>query len=535
LEFDYDSYAHAQRQFSWDLPEVYNIATDCLGKHGENDVALYQAYPGGHRETHTFGDLDRLSSAFADALGSLGVKEGDRVAIVGSQRPETALTHLACWKRGAISVPVSVLEGTDGLRYRLSDSGAQVTVVGSDAVETLEEVRSDLPSLSHVVEVDDEPFGKSSDRFRTLCDSHDQSFQSAETTVETPAIIIYTSGTTGRPKGVLHSHGVWLGSLPGFNMYFDYHTGPGTVFYTTSDWSWIAGLGNVLVPAWHYGRPAVGFARKSFDPHQTLDIMATFDVTNVYVPPTAIRLLMDVTDPTDQYDLSMSVVGCGGEPVTEEVVTWVEETLDATLNESYGQTEANVLVSNCRSWFDSRVGSMGKPVPGHEVAVIDPEEGTRKSAGETGEIAVQRGDDPMVFEEYWNAPERMAATNIDGWHLTGDLAHRDEDGYVWFEGRSDGIIITSGYRVSPVEVERTLLDHEAVEQVYVTGTPEEERGEVITAYVVTQATENDRLRDDIQSYARSSLAAYKYPRRIEFVDEHATTASGKLNRETFEE
>jgi len=534
LEFGYDSYETASREFRWDLPDTYNITADCVRKHDRTTTALRQAYESGPRERYSFGDLDEYSASFARALESLDVEQGDRVAVVTGQRPETLVTHLACWRLGAVSVPISTLEGSSSLQYRLDDSSASVVIVGSGAREPVETLRADLPALEHVVPVDDEPFRTSTDQFREHCRSQPADFDPVETTVDTPALIIYTSGTTGRPKGALHGHGVWLGSLPGFNMFSEGHTGPGTVFYTTSDWSWIAGLGNVVVPAWHYGRPAVGFD-SSFDPGRALAVMAEFDVTNVYLPPTVVRLMRDSDVSPEQYDLDLSVVGCGGEAVTADVREWVETELGAGLNESYGQTEANVLVSNHSDWFDRRIGSMGKPVPGHEVAIVDAEAGDRKPTGEVGQIAVERTDDPMVFDEYWNEPDLTDAVTVGDWHLTGDLGRRDADGYVWFEGRVDDVIITSGYRVSPVAVERTLLEHEAVTQAHVTGEPDEERGEIIAAYLeTTGVTPDDTLRADIREFARDRLAAYKYPRRIEFVADHGTTVAGKIDRSVAE-
>jgi len=531
LAFDYDSYEDARREFRWGLPDSYNITEDCILKHNRTSTALWQAYESDTRERYSFGDLDDLSASFAHALETLSVERGDRVAVVTGQRLETVVTHLACWRLGAVTVPISKLEGSSSLSYRLNDSGARVAVVGARALETVERLRADLPTLDHVVPVDEVPFRTSTDQFRELCTSHPTNFNPVETTINTPALIIYTSGTTGRPKGALHGQGVWLGSLPGFNMFFQAYRGPGTVFYTTSDWSWIAGLGNVVIPTWHYGRPAVGFDSTSFDPERELAVMAEFDVTNVYLPPTVIRLMRDSDVTPEQYDLDLAVVGCGGEAVTADIHEWVKAELEAELNESYGQTEANVLISNRGDWFDRRTGSMGKPVPGHEVAIVDAETGDRKPTGEVGQIAVRRTNDPMVFEEYWNAADLTDAATVGDWHLTGDLARRDGDGYFWFEGRVDDVIITSGYRVSPVEIERTLLEHVAVTQAHVTGEPHEERGEIITAYLETAGvTPDDTLRADIREFARDKLAAYKYPRRIEFVEEHGTTIAGKIDR-----
>ena len=250
-------------------------------------------------------------------------------------------------------------------------------------------------------------------------------------------------------------------------------------------------------------------------------------------------MLMGVDDPTERYDLSLEAICSGGEPLTREILEWADEELaGVVVNELYGQTEANLLVTNCREWFPAKPGSMGKPVPGHDVAVVDPDAGERVEPGEVGEIAVRRGDDPIVFEEYWNAPEKTAAVTLedgpggDTWHLTGDLAERDEDGYLWFAARDDDLIITSGYRVAPREVEETILEHEAVEQVGVVGVPDETRGEIIKAAVqpAAGADGGDELRAEIRDLVRDRLAEYEYPREIEFREELPTTTTGKIRR-----
>ncbi|MGM0388022.1 MAG: AMP-binding protein, partial [Natrinema limicola] len=264
-----------------------------------------------------------------------------------------------------------------------------------------------------------------------------------------------------------------------------------------------------------------------------LELAAEFDVTNAFVPPTAIRMLMEVDDPTEQYDLSLEAICSGGEPLTREILEWADAELEGTvINELYGQTEANLLVTNCRDWFPAKPGSMGKPVPGHDVAVIDPDSGDPVDTGEVGEIAVRRGDDPVIFEEYWNAPEKTAAVTLGEWHRTGDLAKRDEDSSLWFVSRDDDLIITSGYRVAPREVEEAILEHDAVEQVGVVGVPDETRGEIIKAVVQPAAGEtgSDGLRTEIRTLVRERLAEYEYPRAIEFVDELPTTTTGKIRR-----
>ncbi|WP_339103546.1 AMP-binding protein [Haloterrigena salinisoli] len=550
VTLDGETYEAASESFEWDVPDDFNAAADLVGKHDDGErVALYQVDDAGEREEYTFDDLDERSNAVANALESRGLERGDRVAVVVPQKPANVLTHLACWKLGAISLPLSVLFGDDALRYRLTDSEARVAVVDASQWETMREVAPDCPALEYVFVVDGgESVGGDAneatledvtvERFDDAVDWGETTFDRADTDVDTPAIVMYTSGSTGEPKGVLHAHGVWLGHCPAFQMYFERDVRDG-VYWTPADWAWIGALGDLVFPAWHYGRPVVGYPMGSFDPERAYEIMAEFDVTNAFVPPTAIRMLMGVDEPTDRYDLSLEAICSGGEPLTREILEWADaELAGVVVNELYGQTEANLLVTNCREWFPAKPGSMGKPVPGHDVAVVDPDAGERVDTGEIGEIAVRRGDDPVLFEEYWNAPEKTDAVTLedgpDGtvWHLTGDLAERDEEGYLWFTSRDDDLIITSGYRVAPREVEETILAHDAVEQVGVVGVPDETRGEIIKAVVQPVAGQRgtDELRSEIRDRVREKLAEYEYPREIEFVDELPTTTTGKIRR-----
>jgi len=539
VTFDEDSYDEARESFEWDLPAEFNAATDLVGKHPDGDrPALFQAYPDGRRETYTFDDLDRRSNAVANALESMGVDREDRVAIAVPQKPANVLTHLACWKRGAVSLPLSVLFGDDALRYRLQDSEARVAVVDAAQWETIRAVAPDCPALEHVLVVDGDPeparIGETTVQpFEAAVEGRSSEYEVVATDAETPAIVMYTSGSTGEPKGVLHTHDLWVGHCPAFSMYFERDVRGDSVYWTPADWAWIGALGDLVFPAWHYGRPVVGYPMGSFDPETAFEIAAEFDVTNAFIPPTAIRMLMDVDNPTEQCDLSLEAICSGGEPLTREILEWADAELAGTaINELYGQTEANLLVTNCRDWFSAKPGSMGKPVPGHDVAVIDPDSGEPVDTGDVGEIAVQRGDDPVIFEEYWNAPEKTAAVTLGEWHRTGDLAKRDEDGFLWFVSRDDDLIITSGYRVAPREVEEAILEHDAVEQVGVVGVPDETRGEIIKAVVqpAAGATASDELRTEIRTLVRERLAEYEYPREIEFVDELPTTTTGKIRR-----
>ena len=552
LTFDGDGYETARERFAWDLPDDYNLAYDLVGKHDPDRPALHQAYPDDRRETYTFGDLDTLSDRLANGLAERGIERGDRVAVVLPQRPENVLTHLACWKLGAISLPLSVLFGTDALRYRLDDSGARVVVTDPDVTGTALDVAPDCDALEGVVEATHggiEDLGgtegitgaenataptEGATAFAECL--AEEGFDAAETDADTPAVVLYTSGSTGPPKGVLHGHGVWVGHCPAFAMYFE-HDLDG-VYWTPADWAWIGALGDLVFPAWHYGQPVVGYPMAGFDPETAFSLLTEFNVTGAFVPPTAIRMLMGIDDPTERYDLALEAICSGGEPLTPEILDWAEtELAGVVVNELYGQTEANLLVTNSQDWFPARPGSMGKPVPGHDVAIVDPETGQQRPRGEVGEIAVRRGDDPVIFREYWNEPEKTAAATVGDWHLTGDLGTRDEDGYLWFKARDDDLIITSGYRVGPGEVEAAILDHASVEQVAVVGVPDETRGEIIKAFVQPVAGEagSDELRETIQQLVRDRLAKYEYPREIAFVESLPQTTTGKIQRRKLRE
>jgi len=535
LTVDWDTHEAARDGFEWDVPEGYNAARDFVRKHEDLDrPALYQAYPNGRRETYTFADLDRLSNQFAHALEDLGVSRGDRVAVVVPQKPANPIAHLACWKLGAVSVPLSVLFGPDGLGYRIDDCDTTVAVVDEQVRDTVDEVRPESEALAHVVEVDGEAAGDAHD-FESLLDGQPTDYDIADTDADTPAVILYTSGSTGPPKGALHTHDLWLGHCPAFYAYFERDVFDST-FWTPADWAWIGALGDLVFPAWHYGRPIVGYPMAGFDPETAYELCEEFDVTDSFLPPTAIREMMPID--ADRYDLSLKAICSGGEPLTPEILDWADEELEGVaVNELYGQTEANLLVCNCRDWFEAKPGSMGKPVPGHDVAIVDPDTGEQVPTGEGGQIAVRYEGDPVVFEEYWEQPEKTAGTRVGEWHLTGDLGTRDENGYIWFTARDDDIIITSGYRVGPGEVESVILEHPDVEQVGVVGIPDERRNEIIKAFVqpVAGVAGDDALREELTQLVREQLAKHEYPREIEFVDSLPQTTTGKIQRRKLRE
>ncbi|WP_207592267.1 AMP-binding protein [Halomontanus rarus] len=529
----YDSYERARADFEWDLPETYNPAVDFLRKHDDTSrVALQYEAPDESTKSYSFDDLDDRSDRFAAALADLGVGAGDRVGVMIPQKPENPLTHLANWKIGAVSVPLTVLFGRDALQYRLVDSGARAVVVDPSVRDEIDAVRDECPDLEHVIEVGADATGDTH-AFDALVQAHASGIEPYDATPETPTAIMYTSGSTGPPKGVSHSHALWLGRAAAAYNYFDQGLDD-AVLWTPADWAWGAALGGTLFAAWHHGCSIVGWPRDGFDPEAAFDLMERHGVTKAFLPPTALRMLMTVDEPTDRYDLSLETLAAVGEPLTPEIVEWVEETFaNVPINEFYGQTELNLVVGNSSNWFETRPGSMGKPLPGYDVAILDRETGAELPPGEPGELALKPSDRRVFFDEYWELPEKTAAKRTDdGWFLTDDIVRQDEDDYLWFVSRADDVILTSGYRVGPMEVEKAILRHPAVEQVGVVGIPDEVRGEAIKAFVqpATDSFEPESLREEIRALVRDRLAEYEYPRVIEFVDELPTTSTGKIRR-----
>ena len=450
------------------------------------------------------------------------------MGIVVPQRPETAIAHLALYKIGAIALPLSVLFGADALSFRLKDAGAKAVVVDRDGLEKIDAIAPDLDELEHVVVVDEGSSGSSTvdlwDALRGASPDH----VAVTTAADDPALLIYTSGTTGPPKGALHAHRVLLGHLPGFDLSHEFLPHPGDRFWTPADWAWIGGLMDALLPSWHHGIPVVAAPRARFDPEWAFTLMAEHGVRNVFLPPTALKLMRraESTMPRPQLRTVMS----GGEALGEEMLAWGREALGVTINEIYGQTEVNYVVGNCASVWDVRPGSMGRAYPGHVVDVID-ERGEPAGDGEPGEIAVH-APDPVMFLGYWNNEKGTRQKYRDGWVLTGDVGRRDGDGYLWFEGRKDDVIISAGYRIGPGEIEECLIGHDAVALAAAIGVPDETRGEVVKAFVVLRDgwEPSPELEQNISRHVRERLAAYEYPREIEFVESLPTTTTGKLQR-----
>ncbi len=518
------TYERLRRDFSWRVPAVCNVGVACADAQPADALALIEVRPGGAVRDYTFADLTTLSNRFANGLAGIGVGHGDRVGVVLPQRLETGIAHLAVYKLGAVAVPLSGLFGPEALRVRLGDCQARVVVTDAAALEPVAAVAADLGI--DVVVVEDTATAPHR-RFADLLGA--ERFAAASTGADTPALLIYTSGTTGPPKGALHGHRVLWGHLPGFELALDGFPRGDERVWTPADWAWIGGLMDALLPTWYHGRTVVGAARRGFDPQEAVDLLASHRVTASFLPPTALKLLRQAGLPP-QRGLTLRSVMSGGEPLGAPMLAWARETLGVTVNEIYGQTEANLLVGNSASVWDVRPGSMGRPYPGHDVAVLSADD-TPAAPGEVGEIAL-RLPDPVAFLGYWGRADATADKTRDGWLRTGDLGSVNDDGWIRFSARADDVITSAGYRIGPAEIESCLVGHPAVAMAAVIGVPDEIRGQAVKAFVrlADGQVPSAALEDALRAHVRSRLAAYEYPRQIEFVDELPLTTTGKIRR-----
>ena len=525
-----DSVEAMRRAFRWRIPPAFNIAVACCTGHAAhgNAPALIEIDGTGGGRVHGFRDLERSASRLANLLAAHGFARGDRLGILLGQRVETLLAHLACAKLGGIAVPLFQLFGPDALQYRLGDSGTRHLVTDRAGAAKISAVRDSLPALERIWCVDGAEAGA-----EALAPGLAQAAERREavaTSADDPALIIYTSGTTGPPKGALHAQRVLLGHLPGVQMPQEQFPQAGDRFWTPADWAWIGGLLDVLLPSLHFGVPVVAGPGGRFDPEAALALMARHGVRNLFMPPTALRMLAGTGLDPLAAGVRLRSMGSGGEPLGDALVDWVRGRFGLGVNEFYGQTEANLLVANMQSLLPRRSGAMGVPVPGHDVAVIDGE-GRPLPAGETGDIAVRRPD-PVMFLGYWNNPEATAAKFRGDWLVTGDIGRRDGDGYLTFVGRGDDLINSSGYRIGPAEIEECLCRHPAVALAAVIGVPDAVRGERIKAFLVPKpgAAASEALADELRQLVRTRLAAHEVPREIAFVEALPLTATGKVVR-----
>ena len=518
---DLRDYARLRQGFGWQLPQTYNTGVDVCDRWAVLDpqrVAISD-WSAGHPVATTFGALRAWSNRLANHLRAVGIRPGDRVGLILPQGAAVVAAHVALYKLGAVVLPLAAVFGPDGLAHRLNDSGAVAVLTDSAGATKLAGIDPPPPALHHVLLVDgdfDERIAQQSAVFEPVASGPDD-----------PALMIYTSGTTGQPKGALHGHRVLLGHLPGVRFSHEFLPQGGDVMWTPADWAWAGGLLNALLPSLRYGVPVVARPFEKFDPQAAWALMTEAGVRNAFIPPTALRLLATVAPDRRP---ALRTVTSAGEALGAETVAWGQDAFGLTINDVYGQTECNYVLASCSAIGIARAGTIGQPVPGHDVAVIRPD-GSTAAPDEPGEIAVA-APDPALFLGYWNNPGATAAKFRGRWMLTGDQARADRDGYVTFLGRDDDIITSSGYRIGPAEVEDCLRGHPAVATAAAVGKPDTLRTELVCAFVVLRpgCAPSDALAASIRTHVRNRLSAHEYPREIRFVDALPVTSSGKVLR-----
>jgi acetyl-CoA synthetase len=505
------SYEQVCAEHRWRVPERYNIAEDVCDKHPPDRLAMvWERFDGARRDVR-WGELQELAGRAANVLAAHGVERGDRVAVVLPPTPETAAVFFGTWKLGAVLLAMSVLYGDDGIRHRLTDSGASVVV--TDAANA---PRFEQAPVREVLVLDDELLAGADPRFDTV-----------DTAADDPAQLYYTSGTTGLAKGIVHAHRYLLAHE---EFTYCHDVREGERFHGMGEWAWAAGIAPLLGP-WRLGAVQCVLQRKGgFDPHQQLDFLSRHEVTNVFTTPTAMRAMMGVEDAGARYPQRFRIVCSAGEPLNPEAIRWFRQQYGLTVLDYYGMTESYPMVGNF-PFMEVREGSMGRPMPGWDMAILDEDE-RPVDAGERGEICMRARSNPHYPLGYWQRDEDSERVFGGPWFHTGDAASADADGYFWYQGRADDVIIAAGYRIGPFEVESACLEHPAVREAAAVASPDPLRGNVVKAFIVVAEGHEptDELAQDIQRFVRERLSAYAYPRKIAFVDDLPKTLTGKIRR-----
>ena len=547
-----DHYAHLHANFRWQVPAQFNMAEVCCRRWAATpalgrETALIAEGPNAPARHHSRAELAEAANRLSNLLRGLGVQRGDRVAIVLPQRFETAVAYMAVLQLGAVGMPLSQLFGPEALAFRLQDSEAVVAICDEGTLPNVMAVRAECPALRQVLGVG--AAGASADiDWETALAKVQSRFELVPTLADDPAVLIYTSGTTGNPKGALIPHRALIGNLTGFvcsqNWFgfdpWDASVKSDAVFWSPADWAWTGGLMDALLPSLYFGRPIVGYNGR-FTPEVAFELMQRHGVTHSFLFPTALKAMMKaVPSPKRRYKLKLQALMSAGEAVGDAVFAYCREQLGVTVNEMFGQTEINYIVGNCSRLWPAKPGSMGKGYPGHRVAVID-DDGNECPVGVPGDVAVHRLDvygqpDPIFFLGYWKneAATRAKYTGdpASSWCRTGDMATRDADGYLWYQGRADDVFKSSGYRIGPSEIENCLVKHPAVANAAVVPKPDAERGALVKAYVVLAAgfEGSPALVAELQQHVKGQLAPYEYPKEIEFIDALPMTTTGKVQR-----
>ncbi|MGB9742030.1 MAG: acyl-CoA synthetase [candidate division WOR-3 bacterium] len=532
MKHNMENYEATYRSFKWEIPEFYNFAYDTVDQWGARDrtkLALISVADDGRTaQKHTFWELSRLSSKFANLLLAAGARKGDKLLVLLPRIPEWYVAVLGAMKAGVIFMPTPTLSMPRDIEYRLNSSKANFAITDGENAFKIAAVQGNCPALKQVFIVNGEKEGWIN--FNAEMEKAPVEIQKrVSTRSDEPLLIYFTSGTVGYPKMVQHTHAYPLAHIVTAKFVHDLQ--PNDIHWTIADTGWAKTAWGKLFGQWLIGCTVLQRNPKGkFNPQIALQVLENFGVTTFCAPPTVYRLL--ILEDLKKYRLSLRHCVSAGEPLNPEVIRAWEAGTGLKIYDFYGQTETVAVLANYPC-LPVKEGSMGKPTPGHEVAIVD-EQGKELPAGEEGHIAirVKPFHPPGIFKGYLNQPGANEVAFRGDWYYTGDKAYKDEDGYFWFVGRADDVIKASGYRIGPFEVESALIEHPAVQESAVIGKPDPVRGEIVKAFVILKPgyEPSAGLVRELQEHCKRVTAPYKYPREIEFVNELPKTISGKIRR-----
>ena len=531
VQANMSDYEAERQHFRWEAPEHFNFAVDVVGKWAADPKkeAMWWVGPTGEERHITFAEFHRKSNQAADAFGKLGIRQGDRVLVMLPRVVEWWEIMLGLMKLGAVPIPCTVLLTPKDIQYRAETSEATTIITDSDNAPKYDEVRDKCPSIKGAIIVGN--FRPRWTSYAEVAAEGSPSFKPTPTKNSDPCLIYFTSGTVGYPKMVLHTQASYgIGHSITGKYWLDLR--PDDLHWNVSETGWAKAAWSNFFGPWSQGAAMfIQDARGKFNPKETLAFLASYPITTFCAPPTVYRLLV-LEDLKSFTPKALRHCVGAGEPLNPEVIETWQEATGMTIRDGYGQTETVLICGNFPP-IKVKPGSMGKPSPGYYLSVID-DEGNELPPNKEGDIAIKiKPERPLgLFQEYWKNPDAMARSFKGDWYITGDRAYKDEEGYFWFVGRADDVIISAGYRIGPFEVESALVEHPAVAEAAVVASPDEVRGEVVKAYVILAPgyTASEKLAEELQEHVKAVTAPYKYPREIEFVAELPKTISGKIRR-----
>jgi acetyl-CoA synthetase len=520
-------YEESVANFSIEIPERYNFARqvdEYAGQHPEK-LAIVWENEAGEGKQLTYGELRKRSNAFANAMKAQGLRQGDRVLVLVPRLVDAYVIYLGLMKTGAVVLPGSEMLRAKDIQYRVNHADVKAIIAFGSIADQVDAVREKAQSVETYILLGDERDGWM--QYDELFNGQSEEFEAADTRSDELAFLSYTSGTTGNPKGVMHTH-AWPYAHLRIAATYWFDVREEDLAWATAGPGWAKWVWSPFVAILGKGATAYVYNGR-FNPETYLGLMGKHRVSVLCATPTEYRMMAKV-DQLDRFQLPGLRSACSaGEPLNREVIDTFRNYFGVTVRDGYGQTENSLMVGTFVG-LEVRPGSMGRPAPGIQIAIID-EDGREVPRGTVGDIAVDR-DAPVLFKGYLNDPERTAKAHRGNWYVTGDQGQMDAEGYIWFEGRADDIIISSGYTIGPFEVEDALVQHPDVAECAAVASPDPERGAIVKAYVVLKRPEqaSEAKVRELQEHVKNLTAPYKYPREIEFVEGLPKTASGKIRR-----